>query len=78
MGLVRKFEKQLAAAKKAEKDAVCQSCGGKGWLLDSTYDRCGANVSCGRCFGTGFGAPAVSKIIDKAFSKLRKPIPKPN
>lgn len=35
------------------KATQCPSCKGKGWILDTTYDRTGERNMCGRCSGRG-------------------------
>lgn len=76
MKSVSELERELAEAKervRLEKEQ-CTSCGGKGWFSDSTYDRSGEDVSCGRCHGTGFPAKRVAEIIQDAFSPYRKAV----
>ena len=55
---------------------VCRTCEGRGYFLDSTYDRAGINVSCGVCYGTGLHKKQVDKIIIETFKKYSKKIPK--
>jgi DnaJ-class molecular chaperone len=54
----------------------CQACDGEGYFLDTTYDRCGVTVRCGRCHGSGLNDVAVREIIDAAFAPHLKPRPK--
>lgn len=41
----------------------CRSCSGKGWLLDTTYDRSGEEVRCTKCYGTGMTQEAISLFL---------------
>lgn len=43
----------LLEGKSPAEPTGCQSCGGKGRIIDTTYDRTGAEVECEKCYGTG-------------------------
>ena len=70
METVAELKRKLSAAQKREHDAQkrCQSCSGKGYICDSTYDRTGVDVGCGKCRGTGLPQHVVNEIIDDAFA----------
>lgn len=71
---VETLKRKLAEAEAREKRTKegCQSCDGKGFICDTTYDRTGENVQCGRCYGTGFPADRVAKIIRDAFAPYER------
>lgn len=70
MSDVKTLERQLAAAKARDAKALthCTQCNGAGFWSDSTYDRCGVDVKCERCHGTGFPKARIDKIITDAFA----------
>lgn len=41
----------------------CPSCDGKGWLVDTTYDRSGEVVECLRCYGTGHSQEFIRRLL---------------
>jgi len=51
----------------------CTCCNGLGWFEDSTYDRCGTIVKCGKCKGTGLSTLEIQAIIDAALKSLVLP-----
>lgn len=74
MKSVAELEKELAEAKRREKleKEHCPACQDKGWICDSTYDRCGVDVSCDACHGSGLSRSKVAEIIRNAFAPYRK------
>lgn len=49
--------------------AKCKACDGKGWFLDTTYDRTGAEVQCERCYGTGKSQAEIRAILARPTPK---------
>lgn len=75
MRSVAEIRNELREAEEREQrtKTECMGCGGKGWFVDSTYDRSGEDVTCGRCHGSGLPAHTVQRIIRDAFAPLQKP-----
>ena len=74
MKTVDQLERELAEAKERVRltTVQCTSCSGKGGYLDTTYDRTGEHVTCGRCYGSGLPEKRVNQIIAEAFAPFRK------
>lgn len=70
------LRRELAEIERREQLAKlqCTDCGGKGWFSDTTYNRTGEDVSCGRCHGSGLPKDQVDSIIREAFAPFRKPV----
>lgn len=56
----------------------CQSCDGKGWLIDTTYDRTGEEVGCGACFGTGLSEEVIFRLLTAHRMTARRKHPRPS
>lgn len=50
----------------------CKSCDGKGFLLDTTYDRSGELVECTKCYGTGRAQEAIYRLLVAQRKEARK------
>lgn len=72
--LRRELKRAIADEKRVQTE--CPDCHGKGWSLDSTYDRTGAWVECMKCYGTGLPPSAVKICIREAFRKYKKKEPR--
>ena len=66
----RKLSEALKAEDLAKK--VCKSCGGDGYIDDTTYDRCGIEVSCSKCYATGLPEEKLIEIVNKALKFYKK------
>jgi len=53
----------LRITEAGRRELPCESCGGKGRILDTTYDRTGADMECGKCFGTGKSQHAIRQTF---------------
>lgn len=73
---LRRELKETVAEEKAVK-TTCRACDGKGWELDTTYDRTGTWEECVKCYGTGLPPRSVQIIIREAFRKYKKKEPTP-
>ena len=71
---IAELEAQIRRLKQEEAKAKiqCSLCDGKGFYLDTTYDRTGAECQCERCFGTGLPDDKVRQIIKDAFAPYRR------
>lgn len=67
-----KSELQEAENRERLSKIQCTGCSGKGWFFDTTYNRTGESVICGRCFGSGLPKNEVDRIIYEAFKPFRK------
>ena len=58
-------------------DSQCKSCKGKGHYLDTTYDRTGVDVQCGKCHGSGIKPAAEIKQLRLAVKLVKRELEKP-
>ena len=75
MEMVEELRRKLREAEERERiaKAQCTACDGKGWICDTTYDRAGVSMPCGRCHASCLPKDQVDRIIADAFAPFRKP-----
>lgn len=49
--------------RRATAKGICKSCDGKGFILDTTYDRSGELVQHEVCYGTGLSRESIWKLL---------------